>query len=182
MNGTDDRITVGAPLPRIAAARGADRLAVTVKWATGPRAGRSETVDLAPVVMTLRYYKPLRRDPTLFATVAISEDGDALVWNGGELDMAAVTVERLAAEAMSADDFRAFLARHHLTLDAAAAILGVSRRQIAYFVKGRTVPRLVALVRRTVELAFRIEWIVEPGSFRLNKINLSICLTISRTG
>jgi len=132
-------------LPRIAAVRAADGLAVAVKWARGLRAGRTETVDLAPVVMTLCYYKPLRRDRALFTTVAVEEGGSALAWGGGRLDMGAVTVERLAAETMSADDFRAFLARHRLTLDAAAAILGVSRRQVAYFAKGKSVPRLVAL-------------------------------------
>jgi len=95
--------------------------------------------------MTLRFYAPLRHDPALFATIAATEDGSALSWDQGKIDMAATTVERLAREAMSPEDFRAFLTRHHLTLDAAAAILGISRRQAAYFAKGKPVPLLVAL-------------------------------------
>ena len=145
MNAIDDPIRVGDPLPVLAGARPDHGLAVTVNWADGPRAGRTETVDLAPVVMTLRFYAPLRRDAALFATVTVAGDGSALSWGGGRLDMAATTVERLAREAMSPEDFRTFLSRHHLTLDAAAAILGISRRQVGYFAAGKPVPRLVAL-------------------------------------
>jgi hypothetical protein len=145
MNAIDDAITAGATLPRIASARPAEGLSVAVRWASGARAGQTDIVDLTPLVMTLRFYRPLRRDAALFATVAAADDGSALEWDGGRIDMAAQSVERLAREAMSADDFRAFLARNRLTLDAAAAILGISRRQTAYFAKGKPVPRLVAL-------------------------------------
>jgi hypothetical protein len=145
MNATDDAIKVGAPLPRIASAHAADGLSVVVTWANGPRAGCTETVDLSPIAMTLRFYVPLRNNAELFLTVAAEEDGSALSWDGGRIDMAATTVERLAREAMSEEDFRAFLSRHHLTLDVVAAILGISRRQAAYFAKGKPVPRLVAL-------------------------------------
>jgi hypothetical protein len=37
------------------------------------------------------------------------------------------------------------LDRHGLTLDAAGAVLGISRRQVAYYAKDRPIPRLVAL-------------------------------------
>jgi len=145
MNAIDETVRVGDPLPQIAQVRSAGGLSVTVSWERGLRAGSTETVDLAPVVRTLRFYAPLRQDAALFATVAVEDDGTALSWDGGRIDMAAITVERLAGEAMSADGFRAFLSRHRLTLDAAAAILGISRRQVAYFAKGKPVPRLVAL-------------------------------------
>jgi hypothetical protein len=141
----EDAIRVGKPMPRIATVRPAPGLAVAVTWAAGPRVGQTDIVDLAPIVMTLRFYAPLRHDPALFATVATTEDGSALSWDQGKIDMAATTVERLTREAMSPEDFRSFLTRHHLTLDATAAILGISRRQAAYFAKGRPVPRLVAL-------------------------------------
>jgi hypothetical protein len=145
MSGTTDTIRVGDPLPRIAAVAATGDLAITVTWASGLRAGRVEVVDLAPVIMTLRFYRPLRTNAALFSTVAATEDGSALMWGDGEIDMAAATVERLAREVMSPEDFRAFLTRNRLTLDAAAAILGISRRQAAYFAKGKPVPRLVAL-------------------------------------
>src|SRR5271156_192948 len=99
MNAIENPIRVGAPLPRIANVRPAEGLAVAVTWAAGPRAGRTDIVDLAPVIMTLRFYRPLHQNSGLFATVAAAEDGSALTWNGGRLDMAATTVERLAGEA-----------------------------------------------------------------------------------
>ena len=95
--------------------------------------------------MTLRFYAPLRQNAVLFSTVTVTEEGAALSWDGGRIDMAAATVERLARETMSAEDFRTFLSRHRLTLDTAAAILGISRLQAAYFVRDKPIPRLVAL-------------------------------------
>lgn len=156
MSATDDAIQVGDRLPRIANVRPEGGLAVAVTWASGLRAGRTDIVDLAPIVMTLRFYGPLRHDNALFAGVTIAEDGSALSWDNGRIDMAASTVERLAREAMSGDDFKAFLSRNHLTLDAAAAILGISRRQAAYFAKGKPVPRLVALACAGYEAGRRV--------------------------
>ena len=71
--------------------------------------------------------------------------------------MAATTVERLAAERMGNADFRAFLSRHRLTLDGAAAALGLSRRQVAYYAKDKPVPRLVALACLGYERTIRRE-------------------------
>ena len=140
-----DIIVVGEALPRLAAVRPLDGRRIAVKWANGSRAGATEEVDLAPVIMTLRFYAPLRDDPHLFGTVELVDDGHTLVWGDGRIDMAATTVERLAREGMTNADFRAFLRRHRLTLDGAGAALGLSRRQIAYYAKDRPVPRLVAL-------------------------------------
>lgn len=55
------------------------------------------------------------------------------------------SVERLACEGMEPSEFSAFLKRHHLTFDAAAAQLGPSRRLIAYYASERRAPRHVAL-------------------------------------
>jgi acyl dehydratase len=106
MSVAEDTIHVGEPLPRISGVRPVEGLAVAITWASGRRAGRTDVVDLAPVVKTLRFYRPLRHDAALFANVTVTEDGSALAWDGGRLDMAATTVERLAAETMSAEDFR----------------------------------------------------------------------------
>ncbi len=47
---------------------------------------------------------------------------------------------------MPPEAFRAFLDRHRLTLDAVSAVLGISRRQAAYFAAGnKPIPRTVAL-------------------------------------
>src|SRR5262249_44181159 len=104
-----------------------------------------ETVDLAPIIMTYRFFRPLRTDRALFETVRVEGWGSAISWNDGQIDMAAASIERLARESMTPGDFRAFLAPHHLSLDAAAAIPGLARRQAAYFAKDKPIPRLVAL-------------------------------------
>jgi hypothetical protein len=145
MSAEADSVTVGEPMPRIAGIRHAHEHVVSVMWADGPRKGMTENVDLAPVVMQYRIFQPLRADIELFSSVRLGEDGDTLVWDEGRIDMAATTVERLAAESMTNTQFRSFLERHGLTLDAAGAVLGISRRQVAYYAKDRPVPRLVAL-------------------------------------
>jgi hypothetical protein len=140
-----DIVTIGNPMPLIAGIRHAHEHFVSVTWADGLRKGMTENVDLAPVIMQYRIFQPLRVDVELFASVQLSEDGDTLVWDEGRIDMAATTVERLAAESMTNAQFRSFLDRHGLTLDAAGAVLGISRRQVAYYSKDRPIPRLVAL-------------------------------------
>jgi hypothetical protein len=90
-----DTIAVGAPLPRLAAVRPAGGRAITVTWAGGLRAGATEEVDLSPILLTLKFYMPLRDDPDLFGTVDLADDGHTLIWDGGRIDMAATTLERL---------------------------------------------------------------------------------------
>jgi hypothetical protein len=145
MSADTDVITVGEPMPRIAAMRHAHDHTLTVTWADGSREGITEDVDLTPVIMQYRVFQPLRGDIGLFASVQLGEDGDSLIWDKGHIDMAATTVERLAAESMTNAQFREFLERHGLTLDAAGAVLGISRRQVAYYAKDRPIPRLVTL-------------------------------------
>jgi hypothetical protein len=90
-------------------------------------------VDLAPVILTLKFYRPLRDKPEMLKTVHLIEDGAAIAWGEDDaIDMAATTIERLAEETMSYADFRTWLERHKLTYDAAAAQLGISRRLVAY--------------------------------------------------
>src|SRR5882762_5943801 len=48
-------------------------------------------------------------------------------------------------EAMTPQDFASFLRRNDLTQEAAAALLGYSRRQIGTFVSTGPIPRVVAL-------------------------------------
>jgi hypothetical protein len=145
MSADTDIVTIGDPMPRIAGIRHAHEHVVSVTWADGLRKGMTEAVDLAPVIMQYRIFQPLRVDVELFASVQLGEDGDTLVWDEGRIDMAATTVERLAAESMTNTQFRNFLDRHGLTLDAAGAVLGISRRQVAYYAKDRPIPRLVTL-------------------------------------
>lgn len=82
MNGpasmVDDTVTVGNPLPRIASVTMIDGRRVRITW----RDGRSNTVDLNPVLNSHRHFIPLRDDDELFGTMRVNEDGNAIEWDG----------------------------------------------------------------------------------------------------
>ena len=76
----------------------------------------------------------------------LGKDDWSIVWDrNSDLDIGADSLEDLAEETMSSSDLAAFMARHGLSYDAAAAHLGISRRLIAYYFKERGIPRTVAL-------------------------------------
>src|SRR5262249_31592224 len=101
MNATD-LVDSGVPSPAMASLEAVDgpRLSITVRWAAGKREGRVDRVDLSPLIGTLRFYAPLRNNPTLFETARLIDDGYAVAW-GDAIDMSATSVERLAEEAMT---------------------------------------------------------------------------------
>ncbi len=141
-----ERIRVGEPMPSIEKVAASDATRVLVTWGSGSRKATATDVDLAPLIYSRKVLAPLRNDPSLFQTVHIVEGGAAIAWgDGDEIDIAATTVERLADESMTPADFSAFLQRHSLSFDAAAAQLGISRRLVAYYVKEREIPRYIAL-------------------------------------
>jgi hypothetical protein len=141
-----ERIRVGEPMPSIEKVVASDATRVCVTWNRGSHKGITTEVDIAPLIYSKKIFAPLRNDPTFFRTVHIIEGGAAIAWGDDEkIDMAATTVERLANESMTPADFSAFLQRHSLSLDAAAAQLGISRRLAAYYAKEREVPRYIAL-------------------------------------
>lgn len=150
-----DMIVVGEPLPRIASVATTDLpYTVTVTWETGARAGRTDTIDLAPIILTFKVFRPLRDDTALFATVRLGEWGASIVWPGdADLDIGADSLEEMAEGAMTNAEFAAFLQRHDLTLDAAAARLGLSRRMVAYYAKSHDIPRVVALACKYLDLS-----------------------------
>jgi len=121
------------------------RRIVEVSWVKGSRAGRSDIVSLSPLIDTLKFYAPLRKNSEIFETVRLIDDGYAIAWVNGSIDMSAASVERLAEEAMSGEDFNAFLRRNALTHQAAAAALGRSKRQIEHYLQYETLPRMVVL-------------------------------------
>jgi Protein of unknown function (DUF2442) len=119
---------------------------VRVTWSRGSHKGTTTEVDIAPLIHSKKVFAPLRNNPALFQTVHIVEGGGAIAWGDDDkIDMAATTVERLADESMTPEDFSAFLERHSLSLDAAAAQLGISRRLAAYYAKERRIPRYIVL-------------------------------------
>src|SRR5271165_214567 len=99
------------------------RRTIAVVWRAGKRRGREDVVDLSPLVDSLKFYAPIRKNSEIFETVHVIDDGYAIAWGNGTIDMSAASIERLAEEAMSGKDFGDFLQRNHLTHKAAAAAL-----------------------------------------------------------
>jgi len=146
MSGIEDEfLDTGCPMARIAKIRVIEPSTLEIEWAEGTRASRTDLVDLTPLVGSYKVYRPLRGNPKLFATARLIEDGDVIAWDGPDLEMTAELVETLAEQVMSPEDFARFLARNNLTHEAAAALLGRSRRQIEYYLKRGPIPRVVAL-------------------------------------
>ena len=162
-----EMIETGRPMARLSDVRSIDaaQRRVQVSWAEGNRAGRTEVVDLSPLIDTHRFYAPLRDDAHLFDSVHLLDGGEAIAWGDDAIDMAANSVERLAAETMSADDFRAFLKRNGLTQESAAKILGRSRRSVAAYANQGGIPRVVALACRGYEQSVA-GFMEKPTKFR----------------
>ena len=146
-------ISIGEPMPHLASVAPHGAYEIVVGWAAGsPREHNADLVDLAPLILTHKLYKPLRDDPDLLKTVHMIEDGSAIAWGADDaIDIAATSIERLAEEQMTSADFHAWLEQHKLTYDAAAAQLGISRRLVAYYAGQRPVPRYIALACRYLD-------------------------------
>jgi hypothetical protein len=95
----------GVPLPRISRIRAFPDFRVSVIWAEGSRTGAADTVDLAPVINTYKFYRPLRKNKELFRTAHIVDNGYAIAWGGGTIDMSAELIEDIAHQAMTPKDF-----------------------------------------------------------------------------
>ena len=148
-----DIVTAGRPLPSLADVQpGPGRFTVTVRWVKGARVGRTDHVDLAPVIQTFKVFKPLRDGTVPFSDLRLGEWGASVVWPGhDDLDIGAETIEDLAEVAMTNADFSTFLKRNRLTLDTAAAHLGIARRLVAYYAKERAIPRSIALACKELD-------------------------------
>jgi hypothetical protein len=131
------------PMPSLGRVEVVDHLIVQVEWSAGIRRGRIDVVDLSPMICAIKLYRRLREDEALFRTLHLIEDGRVLAWgDDDEIDMAADSIEELAEETMTPDDFRKFLKDNNLTQGEAAALLDRSRRQIANYVSGsEPIPR-----------------------------------------
>ena len=140
----NDIIDSGIALPRMASVQPLPDYLLRVKWAEGPRTGRVDLVDISPAIFSYKIYRPLRDEP-LFLTGAIAEEGDAVSWGGDDLMMSADTIQSLAQESWEPKEFAEFLLRNKLTQEAAAALLGRSRRQVATYATIGPIPRVVAL-------------------------------------
>jgi len=137
-------IDSGIEMARMASAELLAPFTLRVGWSEGRRAGREDVIDLRPIILSYKVYRPLR-DEKFFLTGSLAEDGYTIVWNGDDLEISADAIMSLADQAMTPADFSAFLARNKLTQEVAAALLGRSRRQIATYASVGPIPRIVAL-------------------------------------
>jgi len=140
----DDILSVGPPLPRIARAEALDGRRVRIFW----RGGGDKVVDLGPVLESRRIFIPLRRDDALFRALSVSEEGDAVVWPGDDLECSAVWIEALPSDGFANADFRAAMDQLGMSLDGMAAALEVSRRLVASYRKDKPIPRHIGLATR----------------------------------
>lgn len=140
---TDEIVSVGAPLPRLAAATIIDGNRVRVTW----RNGNSVTVDLDPVLKSHRHFIPLRDNEELFQTLRVNEDGTALEWDG-DIELTAVWIASLPPIGMENSEFRQIMDRLHMSLDGMASMLMVSRRMIAEYRGTKPIPNSIALASR----------------------------------
>jgi hypothetical protein len=92
---SESEVNLGAPMPRLASVEAGERLVVRVTWSAGIRKSRADTVDLSPLVNSLKFYRPLRDDHDLFRTVHLFEDGTMIAWGDSQIEMAADSIEQL---------------------------------------------------------------------------------------
>ncbi len=138
-----DLITIGKPLPRIVSVRALTNFEIQIVW----KSGQNSTCDLAPILASRKIFRTLLSEPRLFSSVAVNDDGNALLWENGA-EMSAVWLEELSLSRFSNSDFRTLMDKLGLTLDGMAATLEISRRQIASYRKDKPIPKHIALASR----------------------------------
>jgi hypothetical protein len=128
---------------RIAGVKHAGEYKLRLRWVSG----KTMVIDLSEPVHRLKGLRALR-DPSVFARAAKGEGGHGVAWPG-EIDMGADRLWEMSLEQnghLDALEFIRWRWRHGLSLSDAAAALGLSRRQVAYYASGeRAVPRTVLL-------------------------------------
>ena len=98
MSANDIGYNSGIPLPRIGRLVSTARpLGIVVEWANGFRTG-IETIDLSPIIYSYRIFRPLRNNQALFQTARLINDGDAVAWDGPDLELSAEAIEALAEQ------------------------------------------------------------------------------------
>lgn len=145
MNG-NDRISVGAPIPKVREVHPLAVFTVEIVWEDGSR----DRIDLEPFIRGFKVFRPLLDMVVHFADVRVDEYGSGIVWTDS-MSIANYTLDRLAqvARPMSRDAFKAWMKRNGLTLDTAAPVLGISRRQAAAYSSGeKAVDQAVKLACR----------------------------------
>lgn len=146
-----ESVDTGVPLPLISYVVAKAPSTLIVTWGAGRRAGQVERIDVKPIIASYKIFRPLRKNSELFETAKTIDDGNAVAWDGDDLELSAEAIEQLAEQTMTPEQFGAFMQRHNLIEPAIAAILGYSRRQIGYFKSTGPIPRVVALACKGYE-------------------------------
>ena len=73
------------PMPKLATAKPYGKTSIRVMWKTGTRAGKSEIIDLSPLINCFKFYKALRKNDRLFRTLSLIDDGEAIAWGDGKI-------------------------------------------------------------------------------------------------
>jgi len=105
-------------------------------------------VDVLPIIKRHPTLRELAT-PAVFKRAKLGEWGASVTWGTDALELAADNLRARAVEqagGYSHEVIWNWMARHNMTLDAAAKALGLSRRMLAYYRSGeKPVPRTVAL-------------------------------------
>jgi hypothetical protein len=129
--------------PLIRAVKAKPPATLEIAW----RAGEKSAVDVSRLIKRFKLYGWLR-NAALFTRAKADPWGHAVNWPG-EIDMGADQLYELAREQAGEwgpERFAAWMAKHGLSLNAAADALGLSRRMIAHYRTGsKPIPRVVAL-------------------------------------
>lgn len=139
---------------RILDVRHAGNYKLRVRWSNR----KTMAVDLREPIHRLKGLAKLR-DQATFARATKGEGGHSVAWSD-QIGMGADRLWEMCLEQNGHEDAAEFVRwrwKHGLSLSAAADALGLSRRQIAYYVSGaRPVPRTVLLACKG--------WEIERGS------------------
>lgn len=87
-------ISVGEPLPRIAACRALPDFGLEVMWIEGG----IDIVDVHPALETRRMFERVRASESIFSDCTVGEDGTCVAWPDGS-ELSAVWIARLAEDA-----------------------------------------------------------------------------------
>lgn len=113
--------------------------------------GMRYTVDIAPILTKAPTLRALSK-PAVFRRAKIGEFGRCVTWGDDTLKLAGDNLRAEAIEqagGISHEFILEWMYRNSLTIEAAAAALGISTRMLAYYRSGeKPVPRTVALACR----------------------------------
>ncbi len=112
------------------------------------RSGFDEVIDLKPL-LTRFARRPVASRELVFRTVRPGVEGRSVIWDDGS-EIGLSWLQDLALARMTGQEFREALGKLNLTVEEAAAHLGVSRRSIAGYRRDRQIPRAIVLAVRFI--------------------------------